>query len=330
MDEIGHELGMPEMETSKIDPEISEFVTRMKAAWSMHPDLGSVSVPEARAIAEQVREPWRQGGPEMHHVADQHVELPSGSLRVRIYYPDDRDMLPALMYMHGGGFTLFSIDTHDRLMREYAAIGGFAAIAVDYPLSPEAKFPRALNLIVELTEWIAVNGQQWGINPGRLAIGGDSAGGNLALASALRLRDAEHADRLCAILSNYGAFGRRCSDEAEASFGGPNAVLNREEMEYYWANYLETPQDSDNPYACPLIADVSGLPPTLLVVAEIDILAEDSSILARRMEAAGTPCEVVIYRGATHSFLEAMSIAALAREAIAHTANWVKQRLEAE
>jgi acetyl esterase len=319
---------MPEMGASNMDPEIAEFVTRMKAAWAMHPDLGSVSIPEARAIAEQVREPWRQGGPDMHRVIEQHAELPSGSLRVRIYYPDNRDELPALIYMHGGGFTLFSLDTHDRLMREYAAGGGFAVIAVDYPLSPEAKFPRALNLIVELTEWIATNGQQWGIDCARLAIGGDSAGGNLALATALRLRDAGNGDRLRAILSNYGAFGRRCSDEAEATFGGPDAVLNRDEMEYYWANYLATPQDSDNPYACPLIADLGDLPPTLLVVAEIDILAEDSSILARRMEMAGTSCEVSVYRGATHSFLEAMSVAAVARGAIADAAQWIKQRLE--
>ncbi len=328
MDKLNHDLEMRRIETANIDPEIAEFVARMNTAWSMHPDLGSVSVPEARAIAEQVREPWRQGGPEMHRVFEQQVELPSGSLRVRIYYPNHRDMLPALMYMHGGGFTLFSIDTHDRLMREYAATGGFAVIAVDYPLSPEAKFPHALNLIVELTEWIAGNGQQWGIDPGRLAIGGDSAGGNLALASALRLRDAGKNDRLRGILSNYGAFGRRCSDEAEATFGGPDAVLNREEMEYYWDNYLTTPQDSNNPYACPLIADVSNLPPSLLVVAEIDILAEDSSILAKRMEIAGTPCEIIVYPGATHSFLEAMSVAAVAREAIAHAANWIRQRLE--
>jgi acetyl esterase len=329
MDKSQHPFDAPETITAIVNPEIAEFVARTKTAWSMHPDLASVSVAEARVIAEQVREPWRQGGPRMHRVVEQNVELPSGPIRVRMYYPDDQGMLPALMYMHGGGFTLFSIDTHDRLMRGYAAIGGFVVIAVDYPLSPEAKFPLALNLIVELTTWIAAYGQRWGIDPARLAIGGDSAGGNLALATALRLRDAGKPDLLRGILSNYGAFGRRCSDEAEATFGGPDAVLNREEMEYYWDNYLATPQDADSPYACPLIADTSGLPPTLLAVAEIDILAEDSHILAKRMEMAGTACEVVVYRGATHSFLEAMSVARVAREAIAHAANWLNQRLKA-
>lgn len=323
-------LVMRENKLAVIDPEIAEFVVQMKAAWSMHPDLASVSVPEARVIAEQVREPWRKGGPEMHRVLEHQVELSSGSLRIRIYYPDARSKFSGLIYMHGGGFTFFSIDTHDRLMREYAAAGEFAVIAVDYPLSPEAKFPHALNLIIELTDWIAINGQLLGIEPDCLAMGGDSAGGNLALATALRLRDTGKTGRICALLLNYGAFGRRCSDEAEAVFGGPDAVLNREEMEYYWSNYLVNAQDSDNPYACPLIADLSNLPPSLLVVAELDILAEDSAKMAKQMEIAGTACEIVVYRGATHSFLEAMSVASVAREAICHSACWIRRRLEGE
>lgn len=311
-----------------LNSEIAEFVKQMKAAWRAHPDLGSVDVIEARAIAEKVRTPWRAGGPVMHRTVEHELQLPSGKLRVRIHYPNDETSLPTLIYMHGGGFTLFSIDSHDRLMREYASAGQFAVIGVDYPLSPEAKFPLALNLIVELTDWIAEHGTELGIDSRRVAIGGDSAGGNLALATALRLRDDDRGDRISAILSNYGAFGRRCSDQAEEQFGGADAVLNREEMEYYWGNYLASEQDVANPYACPLIADMSDLPPTLLAVAEIDILAEDSSIVAKRMEAAGTEVELIIYRGTTHSFLEAMSVAAISRTAITHAALWIKKRLE--
>lgn len=318
------------MDDVAIDPEIAGFITQMRAGWADHPGLDTVTVPEARAIAEQVREPWRRGAPVMRHVREETLSLPSGHLRIRVLYPDDRPLVPALIYLHGGGWTLFSIDTHDRLMREYAAAGGFAVVAVDYPLSPEAKFPLALNLIVELTDWLMEHGADTGIDATRLVIGGDSAGGNLSLATAMRLRDAGQGDRLRGILSNYGALGRRCSDESEARFGGPDAVLNRAEMEYFWGNYLADAKDSEDPYACPLIGDVAGLPPTLLVVAEVDILAEDSHILERRMAAAGTPVDLRVYHGATHSFLEAMSVAAIARTAIGDAAAWLQGRLTSD
>lgn len=117
----------------------------MGQRWRQHPPLNQVSFPEARRIAEDVRSAWTRGGPRMARTEEIMVPAPDGPVRVRILDPLDDGLRPAFVYLHGGGWTLFSIDTHDRLMREYAARSGMMVIAVDYSLSPEVRFPRAIN-----------------------------------------------------------------------------------------------------------------------------------------------------------------------------------------
>ena len=317
------------MNRPTLDPEIAGFVEKMQQAWASHPPFTTLEPPAARAVAEQVRAPWRQGGPEMARTSEYQVPTPSGSLRVRVYDPGLARPAPVLVYMHGGGFVLFSIDTHDRLMREYAAQGGFLVIGVDYPLSPEARYPAALDQIVGLVDWLNGEGaDQLGVDPSRIALGGDSAGGNLALAAALKLRDRGDGDRIAALLLNYGGFGAPCSDEAEARFGGPGSVLDRAEMEYYFDTYIgERGRLIEDPYARPILAGLHDVPPAFLVIPECDILADQSHAMQDRMRAAGVDVSSTVYPGATHSFLEAMSVAAVARRAIADGAAFVKAKL---
>jgi acetyl esterase len=314
------------MERPEIDPEIAIFVDQVSAAWAQHPPFTSLPIEEARRVAEQVRAPWRAEGPQMARTSDHGIPTSTGPLHARLYNPGLSLPAPALIYLHGGGFILFSIDTHDRLMREYAAAGRFLVLGVDYPLSPEARYPAALDQIVELVEWLhSGGGATLGIDPHRLAIGGDSAGGNLSVATALRLRDRGKANALRGLLLNYGAFGTDCSDEAEARFGGPGAVLQRAEMNHYYEAYLgEEGIAEPEPYAAPLLAELSGLPPAFLAIPQCDLLAEQSFEMAARMKEAGVDVTSVVYPGATHSFLEAMSVARVARRAIADGANWVK------
>ncbi|MFV3075244.1 alpha/beta hydrolase fold domain-containing protein [Niveispirillum fermenti] len=311
-----------------IDPDIHRFILRMREDWQRFPPLESMDFPDQRIAAEQVRAPWTVGGPVMAETLERTFDPGAGELRIRVYRPvAGGGALPALVYVHGGGFTLFSIDTHDRLMREYAAQGGFAVIGVDYPLAPEAKFPTALDRIEALMLWLKDNAGQWGIDPARLAMGGDSAGGNLSFATCLRLRDRGEPDLVKAILSNYGGFTNIISDAAEARFGGPGAILNREEARGYWANYLRDAADEANPQACPLLADLRGFPPVFLVVAELDLVAADSLAMHERLIQAGVAVECRVYPGAVHSFLEAMSISPLARRAIADGAGFIAGRV---
>ncbi len=310
----------------EVDPEIRRFVQMMQTDWLQFPSFESMTHPEQRAAAETVRARWCSGGPLMADTRDLTFDPGAGELKVRIYRPniDDR-AAPALVYLHGGGFTLFSIDTHDRLMREYADAGKFAVIGVDYPLSPEFKYPVALDRLEALLLWIKVNARRWGIDPERVAIGGDSAGGNLAFAVSLRLRDRDELQFVNAILSNYGGFSPSISDESESRFGGPGSIMNRSEAEQYWRNYLRTSDDASDPYACPLLADLHDFPPVMLIVPELDLVAEHSLIMERRLNAAGVSVECKVYPGAVHSFLEAMSISFLARQAIADGARFVHE-----
>ena len=319
------------MSRPELDPEIAAFVGAMQRAWSAYPPFISLPIAEAREVAESVRAPWRQGGPEMAETFERTIQTAAGPLRIRGYNPGVASPAPALLYLHGGGFTLFSLDTHDRLMREYAAAGGFIVVGLDYPLSPETRYPVALDLTVGFIDWLGEHGASLGIDADRVAIGGDSAGGNLSLAAALRLRDRGTPGRLQALLLNYGAFGGPCSDEAEARLGGPGSVLDRAEMDYYFANYVGAADAAmTDPYARPIVADLSNLPPAFLVIPECDILAEQSHAVHDAIIAAGGDATSMVYPGATHSFLEAMSVAEVARRAIADGAAWVKARLADE
>ena len=312
-----------------IDPEIAEFLAIMKRRWAEHPPFDTLGFPEQRAVAEAVRAYWTTGGPVMAETFERSFDAGAEELRIRIYRPEGVAVpAPALVYLHGGGFTLFSIDTHDRLMREYAAAGRFTVIGVDYPLSPEHKYPVALDRIDALMLWLKDHGATLGIDPARLAMGGDSAGSNLSFATALRLRERGEGRLVRAILSNYGYFTPDVSDAAEARFGGPGSILDRAEAQSYYANYLsDWDAGSRDPLACPILADLGDLPPVMLVIPECDLLTEQSLAMQGRLKAAGVATEARLYAGATHSFLEAMSIAEVARRAIRDGAAFVRARL---
>lgn len=314
------------MTTGPIDPDIAAFNARLSRAWREHPALDGLGMARARAVAEIVRAPLRAGGPVMARTDEHRLSIDGHGFRVRIHRPAE-GVLPALVYLHGGGFTLFSIDTHDRLMREYAAACGFAVVGIDYPLSPEARYPVALESVLMVLRWLAAESATLGIDTSRLAIGGDSAGANLALAACLRLHDGGQGPWPRAMLLNYGTYSDRSSDEAEARFGGPDAVLNRAEMDWFYGNYLREDADRADPCACPLLADVAGMPPALLIVPDQDLLAEQSLALAERFAAAGVEHRLSTYPGATHSFLEAMATAPIAMRAIVEGADWVRERL---
>lgn len=310
-----------------LDPDIRRFVRAMGAAWSEQPDLSTVQPPEARRIAERVREPWTRGGPAMAATTERQVPTAVGPVRVRCFDPGGASGGAALIYLHGGGWTLFSLATHDRLMRELAARAGVVVLGVEYALAPEAKYPVALEQVCAVARFAREHGADLGIDAGRLALGGDSAGGNLAIAASLWLRDQGDADLVRALLLNYPVLARRSSPQAGRRFGGAGYMLGGDEMERFWLNYLRDERDAEDPRVCPIRADLRGLPPTLLVVPECDLLSEQSLEMARLLEAAGVPVELRIYEGASHSFLEAVSIAPLAERALAESAAWLSTTL---
>lgn len=308
-----------------VDPDIRLFQQRMSAGYAAFPDFAGLPLPQARRAAEEVRAQWVRGGPKMART----TELRVGALqtRIRIHMPQAPvagSKVPALLYLHGGGWTMFSLDTHDRLMREYAARAGIAVVGIDYSLSPEAKFPRAIEEILDVLQWLRASGGEHGIDVARLASGGDSAGANLAVAAHLRLRDLG-LPPTCAMLLNYGVFTDQHSPSM-SRYDGPHYMLETGEMQWFWSNYLRGDADRGNPLAVPLHADLSGLPPAFLAIAECDILADGNHAMAAHLAAAGVEVEARSYAGATHSFLEAVSISALSDRALDESAAWLKAR----
>ena len=308
---------------SDLDPDIRRFIRTIALAGTQHSGSDSAPYPQRRRWAEEAREPWRQGGPAMLETREYSVPTRHGPVRARIHRPDS-GILPGLVYLHGGGWTLFSIDTHDRVMREYAARAGCCVIGIDYALSPEQKFPVPLEQTVDVVNWLAEQGPALGIDAQRLAIGGDSAGANLSVAACLLRRDQDAVPPLQAMLLNYGAFVSQCSADACRRYGGPEYMLGCEEMGEYWRNYMRTDADAEDPLVCPLLASLDGLPPAFLAIAECDVLAEQNVEMALRLRDAGVPTHSVVYAGASHSFIEAMSIAAVSNQALADASAWLE------
>lgn len=310
-----------------LDPEIRRFVRLMSTRWQQHPSLDTVPVTQARRIAEQVRSPWTKGGPLMARTTEIMVAAPDGPVRIRALDPFDNGLKPALVYLHGGGWTIFSIDTHDRLMREYADRAGVVVIGVDYSMSPEARFPRAINETVAVVRWLKGNGTSIGVDPHRIAVGGDSAGAAMTIAACVKLRDENEPDAVKAMLLNYGAYDATCSNESYRRYGVGGYMWGPGEMAAFWRNYLgDTPMT--HPLACPIHADVHGLPPAFSAIPDCDVMYEESIAMTEKLRRAGVRSHVAIYAGATHSFLEAVSIARISDRAFAEASRWLSDTLQ--
>ena len=306
---------------AELDPDIAVFVRDSTAASRKLAGGLPVSAERRREIAELVRKQWTDGGPAM--LSSEEVAVGKNALRARVHVPRSGGK-DVLIYLHGGGWAMFSIDTHDRLMREYAHRAGVTVVGLDYSLSPEHRFPRALDDVDELHDWLDDERQRTGRFDGKRFIGGDSAGANLALTSSLRRRDLS-LPLPDGLLLNYAAVDTATRD-SHGRFDGEPYMLGVAEMADFWRAYLGA-EDTGDPYARPLLADLTGLPPVHLCIAECDILLDENRELRDRLKEAGCEVSSKIYRGATHSFLEAVQISSLADRAIEDAAAWLRKRL---
>jgi acetyl esterase len=312
-----------------LDPDIRRFVQAVGAEFARHPDFDALPTARRRQIAEEVRAPWAAGGPTMAARVDLTIPTAIGPMRARVHNPTPAARKPGLIYVHGGGWTLFSIDTHDRVMREYAARAGLVVIGLDYALSPETRYPGALLQVVDAVRWVRERAGELDIDATRLALGGDSAGGNLTLAACVKLRDAGERDAVRAMLLNYAALDMHCSEASLQRYGGPGYMLGADEMRAFWRGYVDGQGDPRDPLLCPIHARLEGLPPALFAIAECDILAEQNLEAAARLRAAGVNAEAIVYAGASHSFLEAVSIARVSERAFDDAARWLRRTLGA-
>ncbi len=310
------------------DPEMLAFQQRMdELAAKMPPVTLSMPIDEARALTEALNLPLTAGGPVMAESADRWLPIRGRRMLCRFHRPARvSGPLPVMIYLHGGGWVWNSIDTHDRLMREYAQRAGCVVIGPDYALSPEARFPVALEEAAALARWVRREGASWGLDPQRVALGGDSAGANLAAGAALLLRETDPELKLRGLLLNYGVFDSRLDTPSYEEFA-EGYFLTREKMRFYWHCYAPGSADRVSPFAAPLRADLRGMPPTLLHVAELDPLASENVAMAERLRDAGVPVEFELFRGTAHGFLRALNHVSAARRAVELAGDWLSRIL---
>lgn len=316
------------MADPRLDPEMAAFNAMMeRRAAALPPITLEMPFDGPRALTEALNLPLAEGGPAMAESADLWLPVRGRRIQCRVHRPAGvAGPLPVLVYLHGGGWVWNSIDTHDRLMREYAAAAGCAVIGPDYALSPEAAFPQALEECAGVLRWVAAEGAAWGLDPARIVLGGDSAGANLAAGVALALRDAEGLPAgLRGLLLNYGVFDSRLDTPSYREFAAGYG-LTLERMRFYWSVYAPREADRAHPFAAPLRADLAGLPPCLLHIAGLDVLASENRAMAKRLQAAGVAVEEAEFPGMVHGFLRALGHVGQARRAVAEAGAWLRRR----
>lgn len=229
--------------------------------------------------------------------------------------PSDRSPVPVFLYMHGGGFVVGSLNSHQPLCRGLAEESGAAVLSVGYRLAPEHKFPTAFEDAVDALAWIGREGRAAGLDPRRVAVGGDSAGGTLAAALAIEARASTDLPQpVLQVLAYPGLSSRQTSASYERY--GSGHLLERSTVDWFFQQYLRDDADRDDWRFAPLAAeDLSGLAPAFIVLAEFDPLVDEGRDYAARLAAAGVPVDLRVYPGMIHEFLRMGNVVADALQA---------------
>jgi acetyl esterase len=286
------------------------------------PPLYTMSLAEARAAdLASIRESGGEPEP-VHEVADLKIPGPGGDLPLRLYRPAGDGPLPVLLYFFGGGWVLGTIDTADGVSRSLANSAGALVAVVGYRLAPEHPFPAAIDDCYAAVCWVAGHAEEIGADSARLAVGGDSAGGNLAAAVALRARDDGPA--LAGQLLVYPNTDQLADDQSMRAADDP-FLFNRHSVAWYRRHYLAHPGDAANPLASPLRAEsLAGLPPALVITAEYDPLRDQGEAYARRLADAGVRVELSRYPGMAHGFFTMAGTVDASRAATVQAASHVR------
>lgn len=287
------------------------------------PPIEELPVAEAREQATTLMA--LQGDPEpVGAVRDIGVPGPDGELAVRLYSSAGAGRPPLIVYLHGGGWVIGSVELVDRPCRAIANETGCVVASVEYRLSPETKFPGAVEDAHAATSWLAEHAGDLGADPDRVLVAGDSAGGNLAAVTALLARDRGGPALAGQVLYYPVTAAPDHSGGGSYEEMGAGYMLTRAGMEWFWGHYTRSDEDGLDPLAAPLHApDLSRLPPALVVLAGYDPLRDEGLAYAAKLEAAGVPADVRRYDGQMHGFVWLTGALDAAHEAFKDTATFI-------
>jgi acetyl esterase len=301
-----------------LDPQVKTLLDQMADA----PPLSAGSPADARQAAGAFRE--LSGPPEdVAMIADRMVPGPAGDIPVRVYRPAGDGPQPVLVFFHGGGWVICDLETHDGLCRMLANRAGATVVSVDYRLAPEAVFPAAVDDCVAVTKWVGAHGAELNVDTSRLAVGGDSAGGNLAAVVALAARD-EGGPPIAFQLLIYPATDARMVSDSIAE-NGAGYFLEEPDMKWFYGHYAA---DATDWRVSPLLAkDLSHLPPALVLTAQYDPLRDEGEAYGEALRKAGGQVTVKRYDGMIHGFVSMTGIIDAAKAAVDVAGDALKEAL---
>lgn len=300
-----------------LDPQARALLDQLQALGG--PALNELAPPDARIAAQALGS--LSGAPEpVAKVEDRTLPGPGGALPVRVYTPAGSGPFPVLVFFHGGGWVIGDLSTQDGPCRALTNAVGCVVVSVDYRLAPEHKFPAAPEDTYAATKWVAQNAASINADPTRIALGGDSAGGNLTAVTAQMARD-RGGPRLVFQLLIYPVTDGACNT-ASYRDNAEGYLLTADMMQWFWNHYVRDDVDRQNPMASPLHARrLQGLPSALVLTAEFDPLRDEGEAYAARLKEAGVPVTLTRYKGMIHGFFGMASVIDQAKVAIAETAS---------
>ena len=307
-----------------LDPQAQQVLDQL-AALGLPPNH-TVSPVEARKNSKS--RPMAPG-PEVAKVENRSISGVGPDIPVRIYTPIGDGPFPVLGWFHGGGWVVGDLDTADGTARHLAVGTGCVVVSVDYRLAPEAKFPAAADDCYAATQWIAQNAASINVDPARLAVGGDSAGSNLAAAVTLMAKNRGGLPLVFQLL----VYPVTAMDFSTGSYrqNANGYLLSGDGMKWYWNQYLSSEVDAANPYAAPLVAkDLSGLPPALVITAEFDPLRDEGEAYGQRLQAAGVTTTCSRYDGMIHGFFGMSAVMDKGKQAVAEASTALNQAFAAK
>jgi acetyl esterase len=288
-----------------VDPDMQLALARMAEIAREHDlpaDRSRMTPDQARHRMEVDRAWWNQDRPALARIEETAVPGPTRPVPVRLLYPSADGPLPVIVYLHGGGWVVGSLETHARGMHVLANAANCVVAAVDYALAPEHKFPSAVTEVAAVVEHIAAHGADWGVDPTRIALAGDSAGANIAIGAELHLRDRARSP-VSALGLIYPVTGDDFETESYRAFGAGQWGLSTAEMQAFFEHYVRGPEDLADPRVVPMRADVTGFPPSFVAAAGLDVLRDDAVQFDARLRAAGVPGSLTVYEGVVHGFM---------------------------
>jgi acetyl esterase len=309
------------------DPQVQAIHDRLER--DRVPNLYTLSIPDARAADLKSTMAGAGLGEPVASVAGRTIPGPAGPQPVRVYQPGGDGPWPVLVYYFGGGWSLGTLDTCDGVCRMLTNAARCVTVAVSYRLAPEHKFPAAVEDCYSGSAWVTAHAAELGGDPARVAVGGDSSGGNLAAAVTLLARR-RGGPRFVHQLLVYPNTDYQAATPSMREMNDPH-FFNPKAVEWYWSLYLASPEDGANPLASPLREpDLRGLPPATVITAEYDPLRDEGERYAERLGEAGVAVEVARYDGMPHAFFTMIAVLDVAREAVRYAAARLRESFSSQ